>query len=427
MRVLVTGANGFIGARVVAALGAAGHEVVAAMRHPVPTAGASATIACDFSRDVDPETWKPRLAGIDAVVNCAGILRETRTDTFQRVHIDAPLALFWACTTCGVRRVIQLSALGEPEDGAFIASKQHCDRTLAELDLDWLVLRPSLVYSAAGAYGGTALLRALAALPGVLIVPNGGMQRIRPLALEDLTDAVVAALAKPDLRGEIVELVGAETLTLRDYLLAWRQWFGLSAPYILATPGWLTNASVAIGEASGRGPLSRVIANLLERGRIGASTAPTHTAALLGRAPVTLAEALTRRPSQAQDLLQARWYSLRLLLLFSLVLVWLGSGIVGLLLPESSAAAQLAGWPPSLVYIAQLASSAADLVLGVLLLTGWRTRTVLALMLAMVVGYTVVIGMAAPAHWLDPFGGLLKNLAVMAVLISLLMLDERRR
>jgi uncharacterized protein YbjT (DUF2867 family) len=427
MRVLVTGANGFIGARVVAALNAAGHEVVAAMRRPVPTAGASTTIACDFTRDTEAKIWKPRLAGIDAVVNCAGILRETRSDTFQRVHVDAPLALLHACAATGVRRVIQLSALGEPDDGEFIASKHRCDDALAELDLDWLVLRPGLVYSAHGAYGGTTLLRALAALPGVLVLPQTGAQRIRPIALEDLVGAIVAALANPGARAEIIELVGPEILMLRDYLSAWRQWFRLGAAHIIATPRWLAAATIALGEAWGRGPLCRVIANLLDRGRTGSSAAPARTEALLGRPPATLADSLAQRPSQAQDLLQARWYTLRLLLLFSLVLLWIASGVVGLLLPEASVVATLPGWPPSLVYPAQLASSAADLLLGALLLTGWRMRSVLALMLAMVVGYTAVIGIAAPAHWLDPFGGLLKNLVVAAVLISLLLLEDRRR
>jgi hypothetical protein len=262
----------------------------------------------------------------------------------------------------------------------------------------------------------------------VLVVAHGGNQDIRPLALEDLADAIVAALAQPDLRGEIVEIVGPEVLTLRDYLLAWRSWFGLRAPrVIIATPRWLSSVVVALGEAWGRGPLCRVIANLLERRRIGAAGAATRTRALLGREPMALAQALAGRPSQAQDLLQARWYTLRVLLLCSLALVWIMSGAVGLLLPESSAVAALPGWPPALIYVAQLASSAVDLLLGALLLAGWRTRAVLALMLTMVAGYTIVIGVVAPAHWLDPFGGLLKNAPIAALLVALLSLDDARR
>jgi len=423
MRVLVTGANGFIGARVVAGLRDAGHHVVAAMRN----ATAPDTIACDFARDIDAETWKPRLAGIDVVVNCAGILRETGNDTFQRVHVDAPLALFRACEAAGVRRVIQLSALGEPEDGEFIASKHRCDEALAGLDLDWLVLRPGLVYSAHGAYGGTMLLRALAALPGAIVVPGDGTQRLRPIALEDLVTAIVAALTQPAFRTQIVELVGPEALTLREFLAAWRRWFGLNAQRTFATPRWLANAAVAIGEVSGRGPLCRVIANLLERGRIGGPDAFARTQALLGRAPATLQHSLAQRPSDVRDWLQARWYFAQPLLLAALAIVWIGSGVVGFSLAQAIAVAALPGWSPVFVRTAALLGSFADIVLGFAVLTGWATRWVLGLMLAMVSGYTLLIGIGAPVHWLDPFGGLLKNIAVIAAIVVLLALHAPRR
>jgi uncharacterized protein YbjT (DUF2867 family) len=426
MRVLVTGANGFIGSRVVAGLCAAGHQVVAAMRHTA-SVGASSNIACDFSRDIDPEIWRPRLAGINAVVNCAGILRETGADTFQRVHVDAPLALFRACAAAGVRRVIQLSALGEPQDGEFIASKHRCDRALAELDLDWLVLRPGLVYSAQGAYGGTVLLRALAAMPGVLVLPGDGSQLIRPIALEDLVAAIVAALAQPQTLGQVIELVGPEMLMLREYLSAWRRWFGLRSARVLATPRWMCNAAVAIGEWSGRGPLCRVIGNLLERRRVGGADAPARAQALLGRAPAPLAQSLARQPSDSRDFLQARWYLARPLVLAALAIVWIGSGIVGFSLSHAVAAAALPGWPPLFVRMAALLGSLANIVLGFALLTGWATRRVLGLMLLMVLGYTLLIGIGAPMHWLDPFGGLLKNISIMALIIVLLALDTGRR
>jgi uncharacterized protein YbjT (DUF2867 family) len=427
VRVLVTGANGFIGARVVAGLSAAGHDVVTATRAAHPVAGAATAVACDFARDLDPAGWQPRLTGIDAVVNCAGILRETRSETFQRVHVDAPLVLFRACAAAGVRRVIQLSALGEPADGEFIASKHRGDVALVALDLDALVLRPSLVYSAHGAYGGTSLLRAIAALPGALIVPRDGSQLLRPLALEDLVAAIVTALAQRHSQTGIVELVGPQTLTLREYLRAWREWFGLVTAQVITTPDWLVSASIAAGEFSGRGPLCRVIGNLLERARIGATDALAQTQTLLGRPPVTLAQALQARPCQAADLLQARWYFVRPLLLIALALVWIASGATGLLLSESAAQAALPGWPPTLVRVATLAASGADLLLGAALLLAQRTRRVLALMLALVALYTIIIGISAPMHWLDPFGGLLKNIPIAAVVIALLLLDDTRR
>ena len=58
------------------------------------------------------EVWLPRLAGVDAVVNAAGLLRESGAQRFDTVHVAAPTALFDACARCGVRRVVQVSALG---------------------------------------------------------------------------------------------------------------------------------------------------------------------------------------------------------------------------------------------------------------------------------------------------------------------------
>jgi uncharacterized protein YbjT (DUF2867 family) len=427
MRVLVTGANGFIGARVAAGLRAAGHDVVAGIRRGARAPNSSGAIECDFSTDLDVATWQARLSGIDAVVNCAGILRETSADTFQRVHVAAPLALFRACASAGVRRVIQLSALGEPEDGEFIASKHRCDEFLAELETDWIVLRPSLVYSADSSWGGTSLLRALAALPLVLVLPSAGKQVLRPIALEDLVAVIVAVLARPEQRKQTMEIVGPEVLTLRDYLTAWRRWFGLDVRRTISSPRPLTNVVVAIGEWYGRGPLCRVIDNLLQRGRVGGAEAAGLTQSLIGRTPRTLAQALQERPADARDILLARWYFARPLLVLALAVIWIGSAVVGFAVSDAVARATLPTWSPSAVHAAALLGSCANIALGFALLSGWRRRLVLGLMLMTVLAYTLLIGVAAPIHWLDPFGGLLKNVGIIATLVVLLMLDAERR
>ena len=148
---------------------------------------------------------------------------------------------------------------------------------------------------------------------------------------------------------------------------------------------------------------------------------------MLGVMPTTLTQALLRRPCQAQDLWLARWYILRFLLICTLALVWIASGLVGLLLADAAAQQALPNWPPALVRGMAHASGMTDLVLGLMLLLGQRVRIVLTLMLAMVVGYTLVIGILAPAHWFDPFGGLLKNLPIAALLVMLLALEPRSR
>ena len=153
MRVFLAGAEGFLGRYIVVALRSAGHEVIAGVRRPKTPQ----SIACDFNVDIKPEAWLARLVGVDVVINAVGILRETNAHEFERVHFEAPKALFEACAIAGVRRVIQISALGDPAIGEYLSSKHLGDAELMKLDLDWTIIRPSLVYSVAVSYGGTFL------------------------------------------------------------------------------------------------------------------------------------------------------------------------------------------------------------------------------------------------------------------------------
>ena len=122
MRVLVVGAYGFIGSAVVARLVADGHEVVGAGRR-IKAARARRPdlrwIKIDLARARKPEHWAGHLAGIDAVVNCAGVLQDSPTDSTAGVHTTGVAALFAACAQTGVRRVIHFSAVGVDRAAAF--------------------------------------------------------------------------------------------------------------------------------------------------------------------------------------------------------------------------------------------------------------------------------------------------------------------
>jgi uncharacterized protein YbjT (DUF2867 family) len=170
MRVLVTGAYGLIGAACLARLHAAGHDIVAAgrslrsARRRLPYAQ---WIAADFTKLASAEAWQPLLQGIDAVVNCVGVLQDGLRDDVRRVQLDGTKALFDGCVRAGVKRVIHISAIGVAPDGpsAFSRSKAAAEAYLQELPLDWVIVRPALVLGHA-VYGGTAMLRGIAAFPG---------------------------------------------------------------------------------------------------------------------------------------------------------------------------------------------------------------------------------------------------------------------
>lgn len=431
MRVLVTGAYGFIGSHIVAALSAAGHEVVCAVRRgrlDTRFPGMLA-ISCDMARDVTPDVWLPRLNGIDAVVNCAGILREHRADRYETVHVQAPLALFEAAARAGVHRVVQVSALGRADDGEFIASKHRCDEQLAKLGLNATILRPALVYSVRGSYGGSSLLRAMAAMPAVIPLPDIATRPcVQPIAAEDVALAVVAALSDPPFGVETLELVGPEPMGLGDYLQCWRRWLGLPPALLWAMPTTWVRMACRVGELLGRGPLGETMQRMLEHGHLAQSPALPQMRSRLGLVPRTLERAMAEAPSHVQDRWHARLYFALPLLRICIGLLWIASGVIGWWLPRDAVNAATQGGllSQSAALVIARGTASADLLLGTLCMLRWRPRPVLAGMLLMLFGYTLGIGTLWPTHWLDPLGGLLKNLPLMAALVLLLATEEKR-
>jgi uncharacterized protein YbjT (DUF2867 family) len=423
--VLLLGAGGFIGAHVAVALKRAGWRVVHGVRRS--RAGDSDdTVQVDLVRWTSPRDWARVLHGVDAVVNAAGILRESRVQTFDTIHHDAPLALAHACVQAGVRDFVQISALGEDCDGEFIASKHRFDRALAALPLRAVVLRPSVVFSTRGSYGGTTLLRALAALPGVLPLPGDGRWRMQPMAAEDLGELVVRAL-RSDARG-IFEIGGPEPITMRDYQRQWRDWLRLPRGREIHVPVALVSAAVACGERLGAGPMGETIWRMLQRGNVTASDAWVRANDTFGIAPRGVGEVLAAQASQVQDRWHAQLHLLAPLLRFAVVVVFLISAWVGFTTPAAAIQDMVSDSVlRSLAPVALARATAGlDLVLGIALAIGWRPRLVVTAMLALVTAYTLAFGLVLPELWFDPLGGLLKNLVILPALMLLRVLLDRR-
>lgn len=422
---LVVGANGFLAGHVIAALRRRGWRVIRAARLQGRPPAADER-DCDLGRMTSVGAWTPLLDGVDAVVNLAGILRETRTQRFDVIHHAAPLALAEACVAADVSAFIQVSALGEPADGGFIASKHRFDEALLALPLRAVVLRPSVVYATAGSYGGTSLLRALAAMPGGPWLPGHGQWPIQPVAVEDLGDLVARALDS-DAAG-LFEVGGPAPITLETYQRQWRRWLGLPAGRTRHVPHWLASLTVAVSEWTGRGPLGATMWRMLRRGNVTAADAGDRLRAAFGVAPQSLEQALARQPSQVQDRWQAQLYFLAPALKWAVVTLWLISAWAGWSTPASTIEAMAAGtplasWQP--VPLARL-GGALDAALGLWLLSGWRPRAAVAAMIALVFAYTASLGIGLPRAWLDPLGGLAKNLVLLPALGMLWVMTDRR-
>lgn len=422
--VLVVGANGFLGGFIVSALQAFGIGVVRGIRlHG--RAPAVDERDCDLARMRTPDDWREALRGVDAVVNAAGILRESGAQRFDAIHVEAPLALARACVDAGIEYFVQVSALGHPRDGGFIASKHRFDQALLQLQLRAVVLRPSIVYAAAGSYGGTSLLRALAAMPVAQWLPGDGRWPLQPVAAEDLAALVPRAFAVPP---GIYEVGGPDVLNLREYQTAWRQWLRIPGRRAVRVPEALVRLQVELFERLGRGPVGRTMWRMLRRGNVLALGAFERLRATFGFAPRALHEVLAARPSQAQDRWHAQLYFLAPVLRWSLVALWLLSAWVGFTTPGPDVERMVAGTWLAQVDATAIArcGGALDLVLGLWLASACRPRVALALMAGSVLAYTLVFGLALPAAWWDPLGGLAKNLVLLPALAVAWVLADRR-
>ena len=244
LRVLLTGATGLIGRAVLAGLTGEGHAVVAVARSAGAAARlpeAASCIALDIAKATSPADWLPHLAGIDAVVNCAGVLQDSPRDSTAGVHTDGAAALFAACEQAGVRRVVQVSAIGVDRGAAtaFARTKLAGDQALMARDLEWVILRPSVVVGRQ-AYGGSALFRGLAALPMIPRMADTGPLQV--VQLDDLVRTVLFFL-KPDAPSRIaLEIAGPERLSLDEVLIAYRRWLGHGEARFVdrAGAGWRT-------------------------------------------------------------------------------------------------------------------------------------------------------------------------------------------
>lgn len=277
MRILVCGGNGFLGRHIVSALADAGHDPVVRSRHSDP--------ALNFVHTTTAADWLAHLQGMDAVVNAVGALRDMPGQPLQALHADAPIALFDACVQAGVRRVVQVSALGvAASDTPYASTKRRADEHLLALTsqgaLHGVVVRPSIIFGAGGA--SSALFLNLARMPALLLPPAVQDSSIQPVAVRDLA-AVLARLAAQDTPTGLVEIGGPQPLALGALVASLRAQMGLSPAAVGRLPQWLAVAGARVGDHIPSLPwCSDTLAMLQTPNVCDPATLP----ALLGRAPV---------------------------------------------------------------------------------------------------------------------------------------------
>ena len=174
-------------------------------------------------RDVD--ALAATLSGVDAVVHLVGVLRETgRTQTFGGVFLDGTRAVIRAARQAGVRRFIHVTGIGADPDSpdAFERTRGLAERETRESGLDWVILRPSVIFGVRGSMFDRMARSLKSTWPFAVVPRQDGLYQ--PIWRDDAALCVAAALRDETLLGGTYQLGGPDTWTYRELVgLALRQ------------------------------------------------------------------------------------------------------------------------------------------------------------------------------------------------------------
>lgn len=431
-RILLLGATGFIGSEIAKAMVSEGHRVTGLCRdigHGKQRSPELAWISADLRDLQAARDWQPHLVGIDVIINASGALQNGFRDNVSEVQAGAITALITAASTGEIGNFIQVSAAGANlASSDFMASKAEADGALIASAIPHTILRPGLVIGR-NAFGGTEMVRIIAGFPWLTPTVSGTGQ-LQCIALSDVVAAVSNAVAHPANNQGSFDLVEEHAQSLLQIVELHRRWLGYAPPrFRLVAPLWAFKPISLVADLLGwfgwRSPLRR---NSISALMHGVSGNYSETNAILGREPLSLAETLNAIGSSGKA---DRWHSRGALVfpfaLTSLILLWFGSGILGLVRGDVAVGyLASAGMDHELARDFVLAGSVADLIISVALLFRPTLRWGLVGAILVTIVYVVGSLLVRPDLWLDPLGPMLKALPALALTFLCLAIGNER-
>lgn len=224
--ILVTGATGYIGGRLIPRLVAAGHPVRALARDPrrIPAALRELRGPGDVSVEpvagdvLLPDTLDRALAGVTVAYYLVHSMTTAAGDGFAERDRAAARNFAAACARAGVRRIIYLGALGQEGPGlsAHLASRQETGAALRAGPVPVTELRAAIIVGAGSA--SFEIIRDLARKLPVMICPRWVRSRCEPIAIEQVLGYLVGVLDEPRTVGGVFEIGGGDVLTYADMM-----------------------------------------------------------------------------------------------------------------------------------------------------------------------------------------------------------------
>ena len=269
MKVLVTGATGFVGPNVANAIVGAGHDVRVLERKP--GSWEKAGIRCQEAVQgdmTDAASLQSAVEGQEVVVHLVAI-RQGRPEQFQRVMIEGTRNLVTAAEAAGVKRFVLMSALGTSEETKdlvpYYNAKWQMEQDVQRSGIEHVIFRPSFIFGRDGGILPTFVR--LARLAPVTGIVGSGEQRIQPIWIDDASAYFAAAVDKPEAAGQTFEIGGPDVVSWNELWQRIRAQLGIRRRPTMHLPTRLMRIPAAVTERlPGNIPLTRDLLTMLEAG-----------------------------------------------------------------------------------------------------------------------------------------------------------------
>jgi uncharacterized protein YbjT (DUF2867 family) len=269
VRVLVTGATGFVGPKVANAIVDVGHEVRVLERKPGSWREEGIRCREAVQGDMtDAESLRRAAEGQEVIVHLVAI-RQGRPEQFQRVMIDGTRSLIAAAKDAGAKRFVLMSALGASEQTKdlvpYYGAKWQHEQDVQASGLEHVIFRPSFIFGRDGGILPTFIR--LARLSPVTGIVGSGTQRIQPIWVDDVGKYFAASIDKPEAVGETFELGGPDTVDWNELWRRIRGALGIRRRPTMHLPTGLMRIPATLTERlPGNIPLTRDLLAMLEAG-----------------------------------------------------------------------------------------------------------------------------------------------------------------
>jgi uncharacterized protein YbjT (DUF2867 family) len=268
--ILVTGATGFVGPRIVHALRERDQPVRSLVRQPGDRS--AATLASWGSELVqgdmrDPAGLTSAVEGAEVVVHLVSI-RQGSDEDFRQVMEQGTRDLVTAAKDAGVRRLVLMSALGTSEETKdlvpYYHSKWEMEQVVRGSGIEHVIFRPSFIFARDG--GILPTFRKLARVAPVTPIIGSGKQRIQPIWVDDVAAYFAAAVDKPEAANRTFELGGPDAVTWNEFWERLKRALGQRRPSVHVPIQLMRLNALVTERLPGNIPLTRALLTMLEHG-----------------------------------------------------------------------------------------------------------------------------------------------------------------